>query len=96
MLKALYTCDQCGAEKRNTNHWFVVREIKSDNFSCLTVLQIHPFEDGGLPIDQHICGQACLVQAVSEFASRSGSAAPAPSAHLGAARTAPVLSSEDA
>lgn len=81
MLKTLYICDQCGAEKKETNHWFTMREFLFDPVhpSCpaeraRAELRVRFFADGTIAGDQHICGQACLVQAISEFASRSGTA----------------------
>lgn len=86
MLKALYTCDQCGAEKKETNHWFAVRVFTR-------TVKILPFEEA-IQGDKHACGDRCLLALVSRHttALHLGIASPAPSAHLGVARTAPVLS----
>lgn len=92
MLEPIYTCDRCKTPKRETNHWFALRSVGA-------TLQILPFENS-LPSDRHICGQACLIKAVTAFAggviwtSRYGAGSLPPSAQLGAPRNAPVLSSE--
>ncbi len=64
MTKTTYTCDQCGAEKREANHWLALRTPASNYI--LPTLQILSFVDSG-PSDEHICGMVCLIRRVTAF-----------------------------
>ncbi len=77
MTKPTYTCDQCGAEKREANHWLALRtpasiattpsthHASTANY-ILPTLQILSFVDSG-PSDEHICGMVCLIRRVTAF-----------------------------
>lgn len=57
-----YTCDNCGAVKKETNHWFV----GSVNGS----FDITPWNDTDANSYQgilHLCGDACVLARVQEF-----------------------------
>jgi hypothetical protein len=64
--KRIYTCDICGAEKRETNHWFVL--VRGN--AGLSVTSLTHFQSLHSPLRQsdellHLCGQSCAVKAVS-------------------------------
>ncbi len=64
-----YTCDVCGAEKREANHWWLC-VVNEDGF------QLAPwgstwYDSKQRPkvTPQHICGQDCATRKLSEFMS---------------------------
>ncbi len=60
-----FSCDGCGAERKEANHWFTV-----DGQNCgLDRLLIYPFQDieGG----EHYCGEVCLHKRVAEFTGKN-------------------------
>jgi hypothetical protein len=62
----IYTCDECGAVKRDVNHWFKIVST-SDSLRLVS----WNFELGGYEQDhlrvKHICGDACVTKAVAKF-----------------------------
>ncbi len=66
--KRTYTCDVCGAEKRETNHWFVIfqrgefQTIARFTAANLDTTHITP----GTAIS-HVCGENCALKKTSEF-----------------------------
>jgi hypothetical protein len=65
--KRTYTCDVCGAERKETNHWFYAIRV-----GCSLVVQpmnhaLSPFS----PTDviNHLCGETCALKKVGEFIS---------------------------
>lgn len=55
-----YTCDACGKQKRGGGWWLA--SITPFDF------QLRPWEDDcALAADAHLCGQACVVQRLSEW-----------------------------
>lgn len=74
MIRQAISCDICGAEKKQTNHWFVVceqaGELRIAGWSSRNRLR------GG---SKHLCGQTCLHKLVDEFMARTiAGRAPAP------------------
>lgn len=64
----IYTCDQCGRQKQEANHWFLfwtVREFDTDEWV------ISNWREGS-PIAKHLCGQECAVQMLQEWMSTTG------------------------
>ena len=61
-----YACDRCGAEKREANHWFVLRRLG-------LVLLVTRWKDReatshDCDSERHLCGERCLAADVAEFA----------------------------
>src|ERR1700749_595917 len=56
------SCDMCGAEKKQTNHWFVAYEHAGE-------LRIGGWKSRYCkrPGSRHLCGQTCLHKLVDEF-----------------------------
>lgn len=46
-----FTCDQCGIEKGETNHWYIVVLPPLEGFNVYTW-------ESGMP-GKHVCGQNC-------------------------------------
>jgi len=62
--RTIYSCDQCGAEQAQTNHWFVAY-IEGQR---LTLQPLHGNEAGRAGAKRFdLCGEACVVRKVSEF-----------------------------
>ena len=89
MIRQAISCDICGAEKRQTNHWFVAYtqggELRVSGWNANRRLRAG---------SKHLCGQTCLNKLVDEFiAETMGSRAPvAP----GAAQREEPLAATDA
>lgn len=66
MIRQAITCDICGSEKRQTNHWFVAYELggelRMSGWSSRHRLR---------PGSKHLCGQTCLHKLVDEFMAKS-------------------------
>jgi hypothetical protein len=62
MIRQAISCDICGAEKRQTNHWFVVytqgSELRVTGWNANRRLRAG---------SKHLCGQTCLHKLVDEF-----------------------------
>ncbi len=82
MIRQAVSCDICGTEKKQTNHWFVARESSGE-------LHLGGWNSRNRSRagSKHLCGQTCLHKMVDEFMARSISArtaAPAEQAIVGA------------
>jgi hypothetical protein len=69
VIRQAISCDICGAEKKQTNHWYVACE------------QAGEMRLGGWnsrmrqrPGAKHLCGQTCLHKLVDEFMARTSAA----------------------
>jgi hypothetical protein len=62
MIRQSISCDICGAEKKQTNHWFVTcahaGELRVSLWSAQAKLRAG---------SKHLCGQTCLHKLVDEF-----------------------------
>jgi hypothetical protein len=69
MIRQAISCDICGAEKKQTNHWFVAYthagELRVSGWSAQRRLRAGT---------KHLCGQTCLNKLLDEFIARSASA----------------------
>ena len=66
MIRQAISCDICGAEKKQTNHWYVACEQSGE------------MRLGGWnsrmrqrPGTKHLCGQTCLHKLIDEFMART-------------------------
>jgi hypothetical protein len=66
VIRQAITCDICGSEKRQTNHWFVAYELGGElrvsGWSSRRRLRSG---------SKHLCGQTCLHKLVDEFMAKS-------------------------
>ncbi len=66
MIRQAISCDICGAEKKQTNHWFVACELAGElrigGWSSRNRLRSG---------SKHLCGQTCLHKLVDEFMART-------------------------
>jgi hypothetical protein len=62
VIRLAISCDICGAEKKQTNHWFVAYESAEE-------LRIGGWNSRYCkrPGSRHLCGQTCLHKLVDEF-----------------------------
>lgn len=62
MIRQAISCDICGAEKKQTNHWFVAYthggELRVTGWTANNRLRAG---------SKHLCGQTCLHKLVDEF-----------------------------
>ena len=66
MIRQASSCDICGAEKRQTNHWFVAYE-HSGELRVSEWASRHRLRPGS----KHLCGQTCLHKLVDEFVAKT-------------------------
>ena len=66
MIRQAISCDICGAEKKQTNHWFVACELAGE-------LRIGGWNSRNRlrTGSKHLCGQTCLHKLVDEFMART-------------------------
>jgi hypothetical protein len=66
VIRQAITCDICGNEKKQTNHWFVTYEqggeLRVSGWSTRNRLR---------PGTKHLCGQTCLHKLVDDFMARA-------------------------
>jgi hypothetical protein len=66
LIRQAISCDICGSEKRQTNHWFVAYEqageLRVGGWSSRHRLRSD---------SKHLCGQTCLHKLVDEFMAKS-------------------------
>ncbi|HEY1767928.1 MAG TPA: hypothetical protein VGG26_09745 [Terracidiphilus sp.] len=65
MIRQAISCDICGAEKRQTNHWFVAYEASGE-----LRLGSWASRNRSRPGSKHLCGQTCMHKFVDEFMAR--------------------------
>ncbi len=75
VIRQAISCDICGAEKKQTNHWFVASELAGElrvsGWSSRNRLRAG---------SKHLCGQTCLHKLLDEFLARTIEGRPAPDA----------------
>jgi hypothetical protein len=66
VIRQAISCDICGAEMLNANHWFVARELGAE-------LRISAWDGRKRPrsATRHICGHKCLHKLVDDFTART-------------------------
>ena len=66
MIRQAISCDICGTEKKQTNHWFVAydqgAELRVSGWNSRNRLR---------PGSKHLCGQTCLHKLVDDFLART-------------------------
>jgi hypothetical protein len=66
LIRQAISCDICGAEKKQTNHWFVASEqageLRVSGWNSRNKLRAGT---------KHLCGQTCLHKLVDEFMART-------------------------
>jgi hypothetical protein len=66
VIRQAISCDICGTEKKQTNHWFVAYdqggELRVSGWNSRNRLR---------PGSKHLCGQTCLHKLVDEFMARA-------------------------
>ncbi len=66
MIRQAISCDLCGNEKKQTNHWFVAYEqggeLRVSGWSSRNRLR---------PGTKHLCGQTCLHKLVDDFMAKA-------------------------
>jgi len=79
VIRQAISCDICGTEKKQTNHWFVASEqageLRVSGWNSRNRLR---------PGSKHLCGQTCLHKLVDEFMARALAARVLPVAAEGA------------
>jgi hypothetical protein len=66
VIRQAISCDLCGTEKRQTNHWFVAYEAGGELRMCGWHSRHRLRADS-----KHLCGQTCLHKLVDDFMARA-------------------------
>jgi hypothetical protein len=66
VIRQAISCDICGAEKRQTNHWFVAYEQGEELRLCGWSSRQRK-----RPGSMHLCGQKCLHKLVDDYMARA-------------------------
>ncbi len=73
VIRQAISCDICGTEKKQTNHWFVAYdqggELRVSGWNSRNRLR---------PGSKHLCGQTCLHKLVDDFMAKTLAVRPAP------------------
>jgi hypothetical protein len=73
VIRQAISCDICGTEKKQTNHWFVANdqgtELRISGWNSRNRLR---------PGSKHLCGQTCLHKLVDDFTARALAVRPQP------------------
>jgi len=62
MIRHTISCDMCGAQKREANHWFIAYE-ESGELNVSSWVSPHLYRSG----TKHLCGESCLHKLLSTF-----------------------------
>ncbi len=69
MIRQAISCDICGAQRRETNHWFIAYEQSGElRVSGWNFQRLH------CPGTKHLCGENCLHKLLDEFLAGSAQA----------------------
>ena len=64
MIVKAYKCEGCGADRKETNHWFCIRQTPKTVVLC-------KWEDAGRNLNssktKHFCGRNCAIKYISEL-----------------------------
>jgi hypothetical protein len=75
LIRQAISCDICGTEKKQTNHWFVAYdqggELRVSGWASRNRLR---------PGSKHLCGQTCLHKLVDDFMAKALAVRPQPDA----------------
>ena len=89
MIRQAISCDICGTEKKQTNHWFVAQdqggELRLSGLNLRNRLR---------PGTKHLCGHTCLHKLVDDFISRALAVRPQADAAEDADALAPATATD--
>lgn len=55
----VYQCDECGVQKKESNHW-VIAFVSTDRAN------FYPWAEGAHPDVLHLCGEGCAAKVLSK------------------------------
>jgi len=62
-----YSCDECGSLRRESNHWWMISQIRWPNVTGYCIL---PWCDSGdRDVLVHLCGLECIQRRLSKLLS---------------------------
>ena len=65
----VFTCDVCGQQKQETNHWFMLFE-HLDKLVITTWVTSDPTAHKKAANVKHVCGEGCAQKALSKWMNR--------------------------
>ena len=81
MIRQAISCDICGTEKKQTNHWYVAYDQAGE----LRVSGLNP-RNRLRPGAKHLCGQTCLHKLMDDFITKASAVRPQPAAEAAQAQ----------
>lgn len=66
MLQKQIVCDRCKKVKKETNHWWMMYPIESENGFTIEPLGEPDFDDP-IESEKHLCSEECVIKEVSKF-----------------------------
>lgn len=75
MRKDTFTCDVCGVERKDANHWFVLSfrndgHVEGVEVGISVLIYYWTDKTAKLPNVRHACGQQCVLKHINEFLSK--------------------------
>ena len=67
MRAQVYICDGCGAQKRETNRWYLAVAQMSNTSPSVRTLAIYEWTENHYEECKHYCGINCLQRALSAW-----------------------------
>lgn len=66
--KEVFTCDVCGEERKEANHWFVSLRVTACAASIVPQITFYRWPNlADLSGTKHLCGQVCAHKLLDEF-----------------------------
>ena len=62
-----WTCDVCGVQKQEANHWWTYHSRGSGDHSSVPIIRIWNWGDCNIPEIGHLCGEQCVLKKVAEI-----------------------------
>lgn len=75
MKTSIFTCDGCGTEKKESNHWYVVASGKYFSVAPWGHMEFSTIPNSFARDDsdaRHICGHECLMKQLTKFLNTAG------------------------
>jgi len=63
MKSELFTCDQCGTQKKESNHWFIGTRSTANDAYLIRRWDVKRLTPPDLP-EEHLCGIGCATKAM--------------------------------
>jgi hypothetical protein len=66
----IYTCDVCGVQKKESNHWFRLSSPQKLDYYLIVGFHLFPWSSKEMELELHICSSECAHKKLEEFLSK--------------------------